>query len=144
MSDKEEFEIVIQNETSKGQEAQNQIIEMIEQREFSPRDVFSVRLAMEEALVNAIKHGNQMDPDKEVRLDGYISEDEVMISIEDQGEGFDPGDLPDPTAEENLDLPGGRGVMLIRSFMDSVTYNDSGNRITMVKTRSKETANEAD
>lgn len=144
MPDTEQFEIVIPNDVSEGQAAQEKIIEMLERREFSPREVFSVRLAMEEALVNAIKHGNQMDPDKTVKLDGHVSAEEASISIEDQGEGFDPGDLPDPTADENLDLPGGRGVMLIQSFMDSVSYNEKGNRITMVKARSKETVNEAE
>ena len=138
MSNPQTFEVVITNEPSEGQVVQSRVVELLEQYGFSGRDVFSVRLAMEEALVNAIKHGNQMDPDKTVRLECHVDEDRVRIIIEDQGPGFDPGSLPDPTAEENLEMPGGRGVMLIQSFMDNVQYNDRGNMITMERSRSEE------
>lgn len=138
MSNPQTFEVVIPNEPSEGQVVQSRVVELLEQYGFSGRDVFSVRLAMEEALVNAIKHGNQMDPDKTVRLECHVDEDRVRIVIEDQGPGFDPGSLPDPTAEENLEMPGGRGVMLIQSFMDNVQYNDRGNMITMERSRSEE------
>ena len=138
MSSPQTFEVVITNEPSEGQVVQSRVVELLEQYGFSGRDVFSVRLAMEEALVNAIKHGNQMDPDKTVRLECHVDEDRVRIIIEDQGPGFDPGSLPDPTAEENLEMPGGRGVMLIQSFMDNVQYNDRGNMITMERSRSEE------
>lgn len=136
MSDQEQFEVVIPNETSEGQAVQARIVELLEKFDFSVRDVFSIRLAMEEALVNAIKHGNQMDPSKEVRVECTASRESVTISIQDQGDGFDPSSIPDPTDDENLDMPGGRGVMLIHSFMDSVRYNETGNQITMEKARS--------
>jgi len=132
-----EFEVVIPNETSEGQVVQARIVDLLEGLAYSSRDVFSIRLALEEALVNAIKHGNQMDPEKTVRICCTATEDAVEVAIEDQGDGFDPGDLPDPTDDDHLDLPGGRGVMLIRSFMDTVDFNDKGNRITMRKRRSQ-------
>ena len=102
------------------------------------RDVFGVRLALEEALVNAIKHGNRMDPDKSVRIGCQVCDKQVRIEIEDQGSGFDVSDVPDPTEDENLEKPGGRGIMLMRSFMSTVEYNASGNRLVMTKLRDAE------
>jgi len=135
MSAVEEFEVHIPSSTVEGQAVQERIVGLLEQNAFSPRDVFSVRLALEEALVNAIKHGNQMDPDKTVRIGCKIEQEKVWIEIEDQGEGFNPTDVPDPTTDDNLERPCGRGVMLIKAFMSSVQYNDSGNCIIMEKVR---------
>ncbi len=99
------------------------------------RDVFGVRLALEEALVNAIKHGNRMDLNKQVQIDCRIDEGGVRIVIEDEGKGFHVEDVPDPTEDDNLEKPGGRGIMLMRSFMSSIEYNESGNRLTLTKDR---------
>ena len=131
MSSTEEFDVTIPSDTAKGREVQEQIVGGMESRGYSPRDVFGVRLALEEALVNAIKHGNKMDPDKVVNVKWEIDEEHVRVVIEDQGEGFLVQDVPDPTDEENLDKPGGRGIMLMRSFMSVVEYNESGNRLTL-------------
>ena len=133
MSSTEEFHEKIPSDTAKGREVQERIVGTMEQRGFSPRDVFGVRLALEEALVNAIKHGNKMDLAKTVHVDWWVSDKCVRIEIEDEGEGFDVSDVPDPTDEENLDKPGGRGIMLMRSFMSLIEYNESGNRLTMEK-----------
>jgi serine/threonine-protein kinase RsbW len=135
MSNLERFDVTIPSNTSKGREIQERIIGSLETQEYSPRDVFHVRLALEEAIVNAIKHGNRMDPEKSVHIVWEVDETHVKIAIEDQGEGFDVSDVPDPTDEENLDKPGGRGIMLMRSFMSEVGYNDSGNILTMEKNR---------
>ena len=133
MSNPEEFSERIPSDTARGREVQEQIVSGMEQRGFSPRDVFGVRLALEEALVNAIKHGNRMDPNKSVQVDWTLSESGVRVVIEDEGEGFDVADVPDPTDDENLDKPGGRGIMLMRSFMSVVEYNESGNRLILEK-----------
>ncbi|MBI1313270.1 ATP-binding protein [bacterium] len=133
MSNPEEFSERIPSDTARGREVQEQIVAGMEQRGFSPRDVFGVRLALEEALVNAIKHGNRMDPAKSVQIDWSLSDSEVHIVIEDEGGGFDVNEVPDPTDDENLDKPGGRGIMLMRSFMSLVEYNDTGNRLTLEK-----------
>jgi serine/threonine-protein kinase RsbW len=58
-----------------------------------------------------------------------------VIEIEDEGEGFDPGDVPDPTADENLERPCGRGIHLMRAFMTSIEYLDRGNRVVLIKSR---------
>ena len=133
MSSIEEFDVTIPSATAKGREIQEQIVGGMESRGYAPRDVFSVRLALEEALVNAIKHGNKMDPDKVVNVKWEIDDEHVRVVIEDQGEGFPIDDVPDPTDDENLDKPGGRGIMLMRSFMSVVEYNESGNRLTLEK-----------
>ncbi|HVJ68911.1 MAG TPA: ATP-binding protein [Caulifigura sp.] len=132
------LDITIPSDTAAGHEVQERIIGLMEEREFSMRDVFSVRLALEEALVNAIKHGNQLDPDKSVRIHCDIEKDRVFVEIEDQGPGYNPEDVPDPTLDENIERASGRGLMLIKSFMNSVEFNDKGNCIRLEKLRSAE------
>jgi serine/threonine-protein kinase RsbW len=100
---------------------------------WNEHDVFAIRLAVEEALVNAIRHGNQLDETKQVRVTCKVSQESVWVEIVDEGPGFNPDDLPDPTAPENLERPSGRGVMLMRSFMTHVEYHDQGNRVVMEK-----------
>lgn len=135
MSNTEEFDVTIPSETSHGRDVQEKIVASMEAKGFSPRDVFGVRLALEEALVNAIKHGNKMDPDKSVHVWWRVDEEHVRVVIEDQGPGFDVSQVPDPTEEENLDKPGGRGIMLMRAFMSIVEYNSTGNQLTLEKRR---------
>ena len=137
-SSADDFAVKIPSETSQGREVQERIMGLLETRAYPDRDLFGVRLALEEAIVNAIKHGNGMDPSKEVRIDCSFDDDRVTIVIEDEGPGFDVTSVPDPTSEENLDKPGGRGIMLMRSFMSRVEYNDSGNRLLLEKVRGTE------
>ena len=131
----EEFEVVIASDTSAGQSVQDRIVQHLEEMQYDERDVFGVRLAIEEALVNAIKHGNQMDPNKTVRIACRIGQQLVRIEIEDQGEGFHPEEVPDPTADENLERPCGRGIMLMRAFMSRIEYNAAGNLVILEKQR---------
>jgi len=139
MADPVHFEVVIPSETARGYEVQERILAMLEEREFTQKDLFGVKLALEEALVNAIKHGNGLDPEKVVKVRCAVSAEKVEIDIEDEGEGFDPLDVPDPTDDDNLEKPSGRGLMLMRAFMTSIEYNDRGNRVVMAKTRTVET-----
>ena len=132
-----EFEVVIPSNTSAGQSVQERIIQLLEELRYDERDVFGIRLAIEEALVNAIKHGNQMDPNKTVRITCRVATHKVRIEIEDQGEGFHPAEVPDPTADENLERPCGRGIMLMRAFMSSIAFNASGNCVILEKDRSE-------
>ena len=128
-----QFDVWIPNNTETAREVQERIIGLMEQNAWPMRECFGVRLALEEAMVNAIKHGNRMEPDKQVFIACELTAEEITVVIEDQGEGFKPEDVPDPTDDENLENPGGRGIMLIRSFMNGVAYNDRGNRLTMIK-----------
>lgn len=135
----EEFEVIIPSDTVAGQQVQERIVTLLEQLAYSDRDVFGVRLALEEALVNAIKHGNGMDPDKQVRIQCRVDAEKVRVEIEDEGDGFQPEQVPDPTEEENLEKPCGRGIMLMRAFLTLVEYNETGNRVVLEKTRETDT-----
>jgi len=103
---------------------------------FPDRDQFYIKIALEEALVNAVKHGNRLDPSKTVRLRYAITADHFEAHIADEGCGFDPSAVPDPCAPENLERPSGRGLLLIRKFMTTVEYHGPGNRMSMAKVRS--------
>jgi serine/threonine-protein kinase RsbW len=131
----EEFETTIPNDTAAALEVQERIVGRLEELGYPARDVFGCRLALEEALVNAIKHGNDNDPSKSVRIECRLGADRFEIEIEDEGPGFEPEDVPDPTAEENLEKPSGRGIMLMRAFMTRVDYQGRGNRVLLEKDR---------
>jgi len=92
-----------------------------------------VRLCLEEALVNAIKHGNKFNPNLFVEVDIESDGNSLSISVADQGEGFDFQGIPDPRNPDNLHKLSGRGILLIRSHMDSVDFFDSGRTIKMTK-----------
>ncbi len=96
-------------------------------------DRFGIQMAMEEALMNAIKHGNGCDPTKMVDINLGFDDRKFEATISDYGCGFDPDGVPDPTADENLGKTCGRGVMLMKNFVDSVKYNDCGNEVMMIK-----------
>ena len=95
--------------------------------------LFAIKLALEEGLNNAIRHGNGYDAKKSIRVGFDIDSRQVAITITDEGDGFDPDTVPDPTADENLEKPCGRGIMLMRAYMDEVTYNSRGNQVHLVK-----------
>lgn len=90
-------------------------------------------IALDEAFVNAVKHGNKNDPTKLVRITAELSPQEARFTVEDEGEGFDVEQIPDPRDPDNLFKTSGRGVLLIYNIMDKVEYNARGNRLTMVK-----------
>jgi serine/threonine-protein kinase RsbW len=96
-------------------------------------DASNLFIALDEAFVNAVKHGNRHDHQKLVRITADISTKEARFTIEDEGEGFDVNDIPDPRDPENLFKTSGRGVLLIYNIMDQVEYNERGNRLTMIK-----------
>ena len=93
---------------------------------------FAIRLALEEAVVNAFKHGHRELPDDvPIHVEYDVTPERVHIAVQDQGPGFDPGRVPDPTLDENLEVPSGRGLMLIRAYMTEAHHNDAGNRLEM-------------
>lgn len=109
------------------------ILAATERHGYSKASRFAIRLAFEEAVVNAFKHGNRgMPAGTPVNVDYEIQPDHVRISVEDQGPGFDPVEIPDPTLDENLEVPSGRGLMLIKAYMTEVRHNAAGNRLEMV------------
>jgi anti-sigma regulatory factor (Ser/Thr protein kinase) len=90
-------------------------------------------VALDEAFVNAVKHGNRNDPNKLVRITAEISPQEARFTVEDEGEGFNVQEIPDPCDPSNLFKTSGRGVLLIYNIMDEVKYNERGNQLTMIK-----------
>ncbi|MFL6228182.1 MAG: ATP-binding protein, partial [Pyrinomonadaceae bacterium] len=90
-------------------------------------------IALDEAFVNAVKHGNRNDPHKIVRITADLSAQEARFTVEDEGLGFNVNDIPDPLDPANLFKSSGRGVLLIYNIMDEVRYNERGNRLTMIK-----------
>lgn len=109
--------------------------EKLEEYGYSPSDRFAVELCVTEALANAIHHGNGDDSSKLASFRYAVDREEVWIEIEDEGPGFNPDDIPDPTDDEHRVCAGGRGVFLMRAFMTSVEFNASGNRVQMRRKR---------
>jgi len=114
-----------------------QILAQAKQQGFDDEGIFAIHLSLEEAFMNALKHGNQGDPTKTISVDCLITDEKFDISIADQGSGFRPDDVPDPRRCENLLKCSGRGVLLIKAYMNIVEYNDRGNCVHMVKFRNK-------
>jgi serine/threonine-protein kinase RsbW len=127
------IDVVIASDTAEARRIQEEVEQLLHARATSDQEVFSVRLALEEALVNAIKHGNEMDRSKKVHVSYRLAGDRLEVRITDEGKGFDPADVPDPTAIENLERPCGRGLMLMRHYMTEVEYNAAGNSVSMTK-----------
>ena len=123
----------IPSEATAGKEVIDELLVHLTEQSWDENDVFGVHLAVEEAVVNAIKHGNQNDRSKTVHVAYSASPKSLRIEITDEGDGFNPGDVPDPTDDDHLEMPSGRGLMLMRSFMSSVIFNDRGNSVVMEK-----------
>lgn len=100
-----------------------------------PRLSLNFRVGITEALANAVLYGNQGDPGKHVRIEVSIDSSMVALRVEDEGRGFDPQSVPDPTLPENLHRAGGRGLFLIRELMDEVEFSDRGNAVRLVLLR---------
>jgi serine/threonine-protein kinase RsbW len=99
---------------------------------------FGIDMAVREAVTNAVVHGNRKDENKTVDVTLKSSPDAVEISVHDQGAGFNPEDVPDPTAEENILKASGRGIFFMRSFMDEVNWlirPGGGTTVRMLKRR---------
>jgi len=126
-------QITIPSDPAEARRVQEQIEALLQKNHCHDHDIFSIRLALEEALVNAIKHGNQYDRKKAVHIAYEINSERITIRISDEGPGFDPADVPDPTAVENLERPCGRGLMLMRHYMTEIAYNERSNSIIMSK-----------
>ena len=113
------------------------ILPELESYGFDKDDIFAVHLALEETFLNAVKHGNKMDPSKEVKIDYSVGLDKIEISMTDEGEGFEPAKVADPRHGEDLYKPGGRGLLLVNSYMDTLKFNARGNSLYMVRYKEK-------
>lgn len=124
---------VIASDFAAGREVQKRILDAVCRCGYLADSTFAIKLALEEALINAIKHGNKFDPEKKVVVEARVTPDETEIVIEDQGPGFKRNCVPDPTREENLEKCSGRGILLMEAYMDSVQYSCGGRRVRLIK-----------
>ena len=110
-----------------------QLLDQLAIFNWSTKDSFGIHMAMEEAIQNAIRHGNECRSDKFVHVTIDLDNLQFRSTVTDEGQGFDPEAVPDPTEDVNLDKCSGRGVMLIKHFVDEVKYNPCGNSVTLSK-----------
>ncbi|MDR2169642.1 MAG: ATP-binding protein [Planctomycetaceae bacterium] len=111
----------------------DQVMEQLEKSTWSTKEKFAIQMALEESLVNAVKHGNDSDPNKNVHFTCNLNDSLIYVRIEDEGPGFDPNEVPDPTDPEHIMVASGRGVLLIKSFVTKVWWNEKGNVIEFEK-----------
>ena len=128
---------VIHNDTAVGGRLLEDVLSQLESLHWGHREIFGVHLAVHEALVNAIDHGNASNGSKHVRFSCRISPEKIHVEITDEGPGFDPDSIPDPTTPARLCCPGGRGVLLMRTFMSRVEFRNNGNHVVLEKERPK-------
>ena len=112
-----------------------EILQQLQLAGWDGRDLFGIELTLEESLSNAIRHGNCLDESKQVYVECKVSPDRFWLRVQDEGPGFRPDAVPDCTADENLECPGGRGLALMKAFMTSVEHNQCGNCVTLEKIR---------
>jgi serine/threonine-protein kinase RsbW len=117
---------------------QSSILESMEEIGYRERELFAVRIAVEEAIANAVLHGHRGDQTLMIDISWSVVEKQVSVVISDEGRGYDAASVPDPTADENLTLPSGRGLAMINAFMSDVKVTDEGRRIEMTLLREME------
>jgi serine/threonine-protein kinase RsbW len=123
----------IPSDPAAGRDIQKAIMDRVESLKYDEQCRFAIRLALEEGLMNAMKHGNKLDPSKTVHIEAKVTPQKTEITIEDQGKGFKREEVPDPCADENLLKSSGRGLLLIEAYMDKVQFTRGGRRVKMTK-----------
>ncbi len=129
----ETWEYRIESSLEKGTGLVNDLKDKWANAGLNEETVFLLKLVLEEAVANAIKHGNEYDEHLAVEVRCSLSSDSLDLEVTDQGRGFDHTAVVDPTSEERVGTPGGRGVFLIKRLMDKVEYLDGGRRVKMSK-----------
>lgn len=131
--------ILLRNRREEIDRCAQRILDALDRHDYPEASRFAIRLAFEESVSNALNHGQRGRPaDEPIRVEYAVDDQRVRLAVEDNGPGFKPEQVPDPTAEGNLEIPTGRGLLLIRAYMASVEYNERGNRVEMVYQRPAE------
>lgn len=128
-------ELVVPNDLRSAKAPESLILGELERNGYDGDSIFGLKLALEEAMTNAVKHGNRGDPTKHITVRYRITPDRAVIMVADEGPGFAPECVPDPTSDENIERPNGRGIMLMQCYMSRVCYNACGNEVWLVKDR---------
>lgn len=129
--------LIVKSNPSLFEDVYQQILTKLQEHNYPEDDIFAIHLAFEEGFINAVKHGNQMDPSKTVKIEYAVTPDRVELLITDEGDGFEPGQIPDPRVGDNLYRPDGRGLLLIHAYMDVIEYKDAGRCLYMVRLRQR-------
>ena len=112
----------------------DRVFEELAQRVNAEEKLFRVKLALEEALTNAMRHGNGLHHSRKVTVSISLKDNQIHLDIKDQGNGFNVKSVPDPTKDGYADtMPGGRGIFLMRTLMDEVEFYDNGRGVRMLK-----------
>jgi serine/threonine-protein kinase RsbW len=130
------FELTVPSTLEELEAVQRLVTEAATEYQLSEDIAYWMELTICESMINAIRHGNRCDPNKKAHLKISMVGSQIEIIVEDQGSGFNLSDLADPTETKNLLKPSGRGILIIRSFMDEVDISEcegGGNRLRMVK-----------
>jgi serine/threonine-protein kinase RsbW len=130
------FESLLRDQRTDVERIQTVVADALKDRDYGESAIWAIRLAIEEAIVNGFRHGNKGDPTKAVYFACRIGTTEADFEVRDEGPGFDPDTVPDPTEEENIEIPSGRGIMLIKAYMTEVSYFKPGNHLRMVYRKS--------
>lgn len=125
--------LVVPSELQAAKELERTVLDDLDTHGFPETCAFAIKLALEEAFTNAIRHGNQNDPSKHITLQYRVTPREAEIWVADDGPGFSPATVPDPTLDENLNKPNGRGIMLMRAYMDELDFNETGSQVRLLK-----------
>jgi serine/threonine-protein kinase RsbW len=126
-------EICVRSTLQDAKAPESQILRDVEMFHFGDEATFAIKLALEEAMTNAVKHGNCNDASKSITVRYAVNEERVVIIVRDDGPGFTPEEIPDPTAPERISLPNGRGIMLMKAYMDEVHYRADGREVYLMK-----------
>lgn len=136
----DQLRFIIPSDFYEGRAIQKRILEEVEKHHFHDDALFAIKLALEEALINAIKHGNKLDVKKKVNATFHLRGAELEITISDEGEGFDPEKVGDPLNPQNLMKTSGRGIFYMKTFMDQIQYSfhpGGGTSLVMTKNLAK-------
>ena len=131
------YSMTVESKPSEVVRVCEEVAARLKEHGFGKDDLFAVHLTLEEAFLNAVKHGNKCDPTKKVIVEYSVSSEKLEITITDQGPGFKPDNVEDPRFGDALFRPGGRGLLLMNSYMDMVKYNEQGNSVYMVRYKEK-------
>ncbi len=131
MADSDKKDIILDSSFEEVERLESYINELQDWADFNDDDYARIMLTLSEAATNAIIHGNKENPQKEVAISSRLTNGKLIISVKDEGAGFDPSKIPDPLKEENLLNVGGRGVYLIKEYADDLQFEENGTKLIM-------------
>ena len=126
-------EVRIKSTFAAAKKPEDHILKDVDRCGYDEDSTFAIKLALEEAMSNAVRHGNGGDATKHITVRYAVTRSQVIICVRDEGAGFEPENVPDPTSPDRISLPSGRGIMLMRAYMSDVEFRHNGAEVRMVK-----------